>query len=72
VSTLGGFVLMLALLVNGTNGRAGDDFKVEEGFVSLFNGKDLTGWYYRNTKEKLDNSTTRPKRPTAESRSRMA
>jgi len=24
-----------------------DNFKVEEGFVSLFNGKDLTGWGYK-------------------------
>jgi hypothetical protein len=23
---------------------AADDFKPEEGFASLFNGKDLTGW----------------------------
>ena len=28
---------------------ASDDFKPEEGFVSLFNGKDLTGWGYRAT-----------------------
>jgi major membrane immunogen (membrane-anchored lipoprotein) len=26
----------------------------EEGFVSLFNGKDLTGWTYKGSKEKLD------------------
>ena len=26
--------------------RAADDFKPEPGFVSLFNGKDLTGWCY--------------------------
>jgi lysophospholipase L1-like esterase len=26
-----------------------DDFKPEEGFVSLFNGNDLTGWGYRAT-----------------------
>jgi len=26
-----------------------DDFKPEDGFVSLFNGKDLTGWGYRAT-----------------------
>ncbi len=25
-----------------------DDFQPEEGFVSLFNGKDLTGWGYRD------------------------
>jgi hypothetical protein len=29
-----------------TQARA-DDFKPEPGFVSLFNGKDLTGWGYR-------------------------
>jgi hypothetical protein len=27
---------------------AADTFKVEPGFVSLFNGKDLTGWCYRD------------------------
>lgn len=27
-----------------------DDFKPEEGFTSLFNGKDLTGWGFRNKK----------------------
>lgn len=27
-------------------GNAGEDFKVEEGYTSLFNGKDLTGWRY--------------------------
>ena len=25
-------------------GNAEDDFRVEPGFTSLFNGKDLTGW----------------------------
>ena len=25
-----------------------DDWKPEEGFVSLFNGKDLTGWHYKD------------------------
>jgi hypothetical protein len=28
-------------------GTRADDFKLEPGFVSLFNGKDLTGWGYR-------------------------
>ncbi len=28
---------------------AADDFKLEEGFTSLFNGKDLTGWGYAAT-----------------------
>jgi lysophospholipase L1-like esterase len=27
-----------------------DDFKPEEGFVSLFNGRDLTGWGFRSSK----------------------
>ena len=26
--------------------RAADDFKLEDGYVSLFNGRDLTGWGY--------------------------
>ena len=32
-----------------------DDFKMEPGFVNLFNGKDLTGWGFRNqrTQEKI-------------------
>jgi lysophospholipase L1-like esterase len=30
---------------------ADDDFKPEVGFVSLFNGQDLTGWGYRPTPE---------------------
>lgn len=29
-----------------------DDFSIEPGFESLFNGKDLTGWGYRVTPEK--------------------
>jgi hypothetical protein len=33
--------------------RAEDDFKPEEGFVLLFNGKDLTGWRYKGSKEDL-------------------
>src|SRR5262245_58370546 len=37
--------------------RAGE-FKLEEGYVSLFNGKDLTGW--RLGKTKLDGMTASP------------
>ena len=33
-----------------------DDFKLEPGFVSLFNGKDLTGWGYRTNN--FDGQTT--------------
>ena len=39
------FLLGLLLLTPG-RGLAADDFKPESGFVSLFNGKDLTGWCY--------------------------
>lgn len=34
-----------ALLLSLAAARA-DDFKPDDGFTSLFNGKDLTGWHY--------------------------
>ena len=34
----------------------GDDFTLEPGFVSIFNGKDLTGWRY-SEKESFDGKT---------------
>jgi hypothetical protein len=37
-----------------------DDPKPEEGFTSLFNGKDLSGWTYRGSKDKLDGKTETP------------
>jgi hypothetical protein len=37
---------LLGVLVNA-RALATDDFKPEPGFVSLFNGKDLTGWCFR-------------------------
>jgi lysophospholipase L1-like esterase len=36
--------------------KQSDDFKVEEGFVSLFNGNDLTGWGYKTNN--FDGKTT--------------
>ena len=36
----------LAALFLSVVAARGDDFKVEAGFTSLFNGKDLTGWSY--------------------------
>ena len=30
-----------------------DDFKLEPGFISLYNGKDLTGWGYRDKDQKI-------------------
>jgi hypothetical protein len=42
-------------------GNAGDDFKVEEGYTSLFNGKDLTGWRYTAMpKASLEGKTETP------------
>jgi type 1 glutamine amidotransferase len=38
---------LLVLVILASPGRAQIDFKLEPGFVSLFNGKDLTGWYYK-------------------------
>lgn len=37
----------LVMLVSTSVALADDDFKPEPGYVSLFNGKDLTGWGYR-------------------------
>jgi hypothetical protein len=48
-------MLILAALVSTDAGRAADDFKVEDGYTLLFNGKDLTGW--RLGKEMLDGKT---------------
>jgi hypothetical protein len=46
-TVLRGAALLLGLLaVVVPAGIAADDFKPEEGFTSLFNGKDLTGWVY--------------------------
>lgn len=58
------FALTLTLLLGASAGRA-DDFKPEDGFVSLFNGKDLTGWRYKGSKEALDGKTETPDRRVA-------
>jgi len=39
--------LVLAFVSIGMVEARADDFKIEPGYVSLFNGKDLTGWGYR-------------------------
>jgi hypothetical protein len=43
--------------LSGEASRAQDDFKPEEGYTSLFNGKDLTGWRYVGSKENLEGKT---------------
>ncbi|OAI54726.1 hypothetical protein AYO44_14360 [Planctomycetaceae bacterium SCGC AG-212-F19] len=46
------------VILGGLPGQAADDFTLEPGFVSLFNGKDLTGWRYPGTKgDILDGKT---------------
>jgi len=44
--TFAWFVLCALCLSVRTGGLAADAFKPEPGFVSLFNGRDLTGWSY--------------------------
>jgi hypothetical protein len=52
-------LLATALLLCGPSWAA-DEFKVEEGYVSLFNGKDLTGWRYGNKGQDMDGKTETP------------
>jgi hypothetical protein len=58
----------LTVLLGWTGLGAADDFKPEEGYVPLFNGKDLTGWEHgycppgkRPNDEKLDGKTATTK-----------
>jgi hypothetical protein len=52
-------VLLGLALACGSAARA-DEPKAEEGYTSLFNGKDLTGWKYNN--RPLDGKTATPDR----------
>jgi hypothetical protein len=49
-------VLLLASIANLTQAQ---EWKPDEGFVSLYNGKDLTGWCYNidNKQDKFDGKT---------------
>src|SRR5579871_6777698 len=38
---------LLAICIVFTTAAKADDFKLEPGYESLFNGKDLTGWGYK-------------------------
>ena len=58
---LGLGMLLGTLTVLVRPGQAADEFKPEEGYVSLFNGKDLSGWMYKPTpKESLQGKTETP------------
>lgn len=50
-------LLVLALFFIAARAFAADDFKPEAGFVSLFNGRDLTGWCYRDGDKAEANAT---------------
>ena len=61
VHVLLGLGMLLAALTVVRPGQAADEFKPEEGYVSLFNGKDLSGWMYKPTpKESLQGKTETP------------
>lgn len=63
--SLVGFALAFSALAAVPPSRAGDDFTLEPGYKSLFNGKDLSGWRYY--KELLEGKTaTADKRFTVE------
>lgn len=49
---------------------AADDFEVEEGFESLFNGKDLTGWGYRKGRKRDTAEVFDGKKTSSENRYR--
>src|SRR5262245_28054657 len=52
--------VLTAVLVAAAAGRA-EDTKDDDGFVSIFNGKDLTGWVYKSApKESLEGRTETP------------
>src|SRR5438445_10984047 len=48
---------VLTLVALASTSFAQDAWKPDPGFRSLFNGKDLSGWYYKQTKEKLEGKT---------------
>jgi hypothetical protein len=62
-----GFALLLSVLVLlAEPGWADDDFKIEDGYTNLFNGKDLSGWRYPGAKGMdLDGKTETPDRRIA-------
>jgi hypothetical protein len=56
-------VLMSLMALSADLGRTADDFKIEDGYSSLFNGKDLTGWRYPGAKgNSMDGQTETPDR----------
>jgi len=50
-------VLLVTALAALPQSNAADDFKVEDGFKLIFNGKDLTGWKAKKDNASLDDKT---------------
>jgi hypothetical protein len=46
-------LLALVFLATAISAARSEDFKPEPGFFSLYNGKDLTGWGYRDKEQKV-------------------
>lgn len=62
LARLAGLALLLSWMVLAADpGRSADDSKIEDGYTSLFNGKDLTGWRYPGAKgHDMDGQTETP------------
>src|SRR5580765_6829758 len=58
----GSAILTCALFADALTCNAGDDFKPEPGYVSLFNGKDLAGWKYGKEADLTGKTETADKR----------
>ena len=58
------------LATNGFLETKADAFKMESGFVSLFNGKDLTGWGFRNQRTQQKTATFDGKAASSDGRYR--
>jgi hypothetical protein len=53
----GSAVTLAALVLLIARATSADEFQPEEGYQSLFNGKDFTGWHYKGSKEALEGKT---------------
>lgn len=62
IARLASLVLFLSILgLSVVRGQADDEFKIEDGYTSLFNGKNLTGWRYPGaTGHDMDGQTETP------------
>jgi hypothetical protein len=60
---LGLATLLILMVLLADSGWAADDFTIEDGYTSLFNDKDMTGWRYPGAKgREMDGQTETPDR----------